>query len=333
MCELGASNERTGTARPPTTLRTKGIYAVEDPQDIEPIAPIQPGTIVIMIDSQSGRLGMAPTREEVLRKVCIPTLRESTQRILALTNDSAADAVHYAELIVEDPGLSSAVLRLVNSALYSLRRRVVDIKDGCVLLGIRNLRSVCLSAALSEEMNAATSSSVRQCWKYSLGTGHIARCIAQHVCPESETEVSTAGLLHAVGIIAFLTTEDIRFEPWIRSAAVDRPWSEAERERFGFDHAALAEGIATRWKLSPSIRAILGGWESHATITNKETWSIAVASTLVQQHVSEFTHRPHLNADLETLRARFPETWDAIEPSIESWVEDARIAAGLAGIR
>ncbi|MCA8959813.1 MAG: HDOD domain-containing protein [Planctomycetes bacterium] len=268
---------------------------------------------------------MSPTRDEILDGVQIPTLKESTQRVLSLIQDSSASTADFAKLIVTDPGLSSAVLRLVNSALYSLRRRIVDVKDACILLGLRNLSSLCLSAALAREMDATDAPAVRNCWRYGLATGQLARRLAKICCPDLETEASTAGLLHAVGMIAFIVAPELDIDQWILEATPTMNWSDIERERVGFDHADLAEHIVERWRFSPEICALVGAWESD-TPSRPECWTLAVASSLAQLHFPGFVHRADPAADLDRLYRLHPELAERIGPHVEEVLEDVRSA-------
>jgi EAL and modified HD-GYP domain-containing signal transduction protein len=61
-------------------------------------------------------------------------------RLLAELQDEAVDFDALQEIIGRDIGLSYNLLRFINSAFFSLPRRVESIRDALVLLGLKNVR-------------------------------------------------------------------------------------------------------------------------------------------------------------------------------------------------
>ncbi|MGE3163839.1 MAG: HDOD domain-containing protein [Planctomycetota bacterium] len=269
---------------------------------------------------------MEPTQSRVLKDLRIPSFRENTHRILRLTGDSSANSKDFARLIVVDPGLSTQVLKLVNSALYALRRRVTSIPEACVLLGLRNLRSLCLAGALADELAEGTRREISACWEYSLLTGGVAQHLAQVICPEAEADVSAAGLLHAVGLIALLGTERVGYEAIIEAAqarAVD--WSVVEREQLRTDHAEVAEAIGRRWKLRDEVCELLGGWERLCSGAGTPGLCLAVASAWVQIQRPSFQHFANPTGRLAMLRGDYAGEMAVVESQLEPALERASL--------
>ena len=67
----------------------------------------------------------------------LPTLPAVVAKLLQLPED--ADFGDFAKLIGTDPGLTAKVLKLVNSAFYSLKAPVSDLAHGCSLIGVRTI--------------------------------------------------------------------------------------------------------------------------------------------------------------------------------------------------
>lgn len=265
------------------------------------------------------------TDPPILSRIQVPVLSESTHKILKLLNDPSASSKDYAKLIMGDPGLTTKVLKLVNSSLYALRKRVGSIQDACVLLGLRNVRSLCLSSSLADEMKKEASQEITKCWRYSLMTGEAARRVASLVCPEAEGDVSTAGLLHAMGLIAMLGTEELDFGQVIDYAegqGVD--WIMAERHMLEFDHCEVGEAIARRWKLLDPVCSILGGWEDAEEANSPALFCVALASAGVQASFDEFRHFANPQAHVDSLAEFYPDEMELLEDKFDGVLEDAQ---------
>lgn len=270
------------------------------------------------------------TQEEILDKVKIPTLLESTQKILKLTQSPDASSRDYSRLITHDPGLSTKVLKLVNSAVYSLRKRVASIQDACVLLGLRNLRSLCLSSALAQEMSRGDSKALSDCWQYSLATGDVARRIANIVCPDLEGDVSTAGLLHAIGIIALLGTEELGYRDLVRNPVNQgKDWGDVEEEHLGFRHGSLGAAIARRWRIREEVCSIIEFAGQSEPPECSSVWSLRLASAAVQDRSDSFRHLNDPTGALTKLQDNFPEESEAIADHLEAMLNDAELQLEL----
>jgi EAL and modified HD-GYP domain-containing signal transduction protein len=74
-------------------------------------------------------------------------------RLLAQLHDDAVDFDQLQEIIGRDIGLSYNLLRFINSAFFSLPRRVDSIRDALVLLGALNVRKWATLMALAESQD------------------------------------------------------------------------------------------------------------------------------------------------------------------------------------
>jgi EAL and modified HD-GYP domain-containing signal transduction protein len=72
----------------------------------------------------------------------IPSNRLALLELLAKLNSSDAEFADLAETIRRDVSLSYKVLRLINSAYYSLPRKINSVEESIVLLGINNLSNL-----------------------------------------------------------------------------------------------------------------------------------------------------------------------------------------------
>src|SRR5579863_5625257 len=80
----------------------------------------------------------------------LPTLPNYVLDLNALLSTPTVDLKKVGKIIRTDPSLSAQVLRLCNSALFGLRRRVLSIEQAAILLGTERLRTLVLTCSLMQ---------------------------------------------------------------------------------------------------------------------------------------------------------------------------------------
>jgi EAL and modified HD-GYP domain-containing signal transduction protein len=85
--------------------------------------------------------GFFLSRPEILRRTAVPPNQMETLQLISHMQDPDVAIEDLAAIIRRDVALSYKLLRVVNSAYYSLPRNVDSIKDAIVLLGTRQIGS------------------------------------------------------------------------------------------------------------------------------------------------------------------------------------------------
>src|SRR5216684_8111980 len=80
----------------------------------------------------------------------LPTLPSYVFELNTLLSSPSVDLKRVGKAIRTDPSLSAQVLRLCNSALFSLRRRVLSIEEAAVLMGSERLHTLVLTCSIME---------------------------------------------------------------------------------------------------------------------------------------------------------------------------------------
>lgn len=264
-----------------------------------------------------------PSHEWRLR---IPSFSATIHRLIELINDPDATVQQFAEVVADDPGLSATVLHIVNSSFYGQRREISSLVDACVVMGFRDMASVCLSAALAQELIGDSVELLKRCWEHCLLTGALAGQLAREVCPESEGTVALAGLLHGLGIIALLGSPGCPLaREFDRPGAPARDWLEVEQAVLGTHHAEVGRSIGEELGLPPRVSEIIGECEFVAGIETLDSWCVAVA-LLTLQAAADYGFRTRIDpeSDLETLRSRFPEAWAVVREGLDDKVAVVR---------
>jgi len=109
-------------------------------------------------------------------------------------------SVHeLAQLATMDPGFAARVVALANSATYGVRNRVSDIRQACMLLGVRGLRNVALGLVVSDMVPTGPDGNVLLV--NSLRRAAAARLIAEALGDRALDDAFTAGLFLEIGTL------------------------------------------------------------------------------------------------------------------------------------
>jgi putative nucleotidyltransferase with HDIG domain len=147
------------------------------------------------------------------------------------------------------------VLRLCNSALFGLRRRVISIEQAAVLLGTERLRTLVLTCSLMQfGGKRVPPERLTAFWQHSFMAALLSERIARHVDYFEKEQAYLCGLLHDIGHLplAILVLEEEqkqrRLPPadWLDNPAV-------ERDYFGMDHCKVGRWMAVAWNFMPSF--------------------------------------------------------------------------------
>ncbi|MBD3315885.1 MAG: HDOD domain-containing protein [Chitinivibrionales bacterium] len=186
----------------------------------------------------------------------LPSLPEIVMRLVRVVNSPDTSADDAAELIEKDPGLTSTVLRLANSAFFGIPRTISSVTSAVVVLGFNTLRSVALSATVMEmfgEGGGAKTFRRDRFWRHSIVTAMIARNFARrniHALMIDPESTFCAGILHDIGKLIF--EEFCRDEfaaACNESRTTKRSLFCSEGAVMGVTHARIGRVLADRWAL------------------------------------------------------------------------------------
>ena len=136
----------------------------------------------------------------------MPSLSTTATKVLEICNRPDVSAHDLHQVISLDPVLTANVLRLVNSAYYSLRQPVASPVRAIILLGINTVKHVVLSAAVLAQFGSRErfrAFSMTDFWSHCLGVAVTAKCLAHRlgIAAAGREEYFVAGLLHDLGKI------------------------------------------------------------------------------------------------------------------------------------
>ncbi|MBI1891413.1 MAG: HDOD domain-containing protein [Burkholderiales bacterium] len=194
----------------------------------------------------------------------MPAFPKSVQQILQLTRDINCPPKALVAVIEKDPVIAIKILKIVNSAYFSLPSKITSINQSVVFLGMNTLKNLALNFStigMLPQKNAA-GFDIQHYLMHSLLTAGITRMLVERYADgEADmTDAYTVGLLHNFGKVVFAQFMPQEFHQALEFAAnADLPLHKAEEHVIGADHALVGAMLAQRWQFAPSLVECIGG--------------------------------------------------------------------------
>ncbi len=217
----------------------------------------------------------------------MPSLSTTVGKVLEICSRTDASPNELNKVISLDPVLTGQVLRLINSAYYSLLSKITSLTRAITMLGMNTVKNMALSTAIIRSVSSAKKSKAlptAQFWQHSIGVGVSAKLLAT-ACDLSiaeREEMFIAGLLHDLGKVPF---GDEYIEVLAVAKKQQRSLIEVERELMGIDHQEVGTMIAEKWKLNTVITSCVGG-HHHASKVTQESRRQAAFVALANMYIN-----------------------------------------------
>jgi len=197
---------------------------------------------------------MNPSISDALKKsAAVPSMPQVVTRFLEVIQDPNFDYDNVVKVLSVDAGTVSEILRLANSALFGVARKVTSLKQALTLLGPRRTRSLVLGRYLVEAIGdgAADLVDTSYFWRRSLGSAVVGARLADALCPRLRDEVFLSALLADIGVtILAQAMPDEYASITSRYAPHGDPFTEEEeRKAVGTCHAEVSALVLSEWSL------------------------------------------------------------------------------------
>lgn len=183
----------------------------------------------------------------------LPSPPEMYLKLTRLLNSPYSSLTDVAEVLEQDPSLTSKLLQIANSAFYGLGRKVINPSEAVQYLGVEVIRDLVLGVeAFSKwQKNPAVKAVPQSLWDHSLRTALGARRIASTFQNREWADLAfLGGLLHDIGKLVLMLNISDEYADTLSMAERYRvPVVEAEQRRFGANHAQIGAYLLGLWGL------------------------------------------------------------------------------------
>lgn len=180
-------------------------------------------------------------------------------RLTRALNAPDGHQAELAEILSSDPVLTSRVLHVANSALFSMPRQVRSINEAILRVGNREIWSIAsaLQAKTLFRSGGGWTELNRRLWEHALLAAAVSRVLAQHLSVTGADEAFTAALLHDLGKSVLQSFEPQYAHLCQNGALAGRELTFIEADFFGTDHARLGGELLLHWNLPESLSRLV----------------------------------------------------------------------------
>ena len=111
----------------------------------------------------------------------MPSLSTTVGKVLEICSRTDTAPNDLNKVISLDPVLTGQVLKLINSAYYSLMNKVTSLTHAIIMLGLNTVKNLALSTAIIRCVGQAKKSKalpIKEFWAHSIGVGVTAKLLA-----------------------------------------------------------------------------------------------------------------------------------------------------------
>ena len=179
-----------------------------------------------------------------------------------------------ARLIAQDPGLSGALLKIVNSPYYGLTNKIASIRRAVTLLGSRTVINLINAQSIKGEMGDDTIVTLNRFWDTAQDVAMTSLTLAKRTGMSAPDEAYALGLFHDCGIPLMLK----RFADYMHvleqgyaSAGPGRRVVDTENRHFNTNHAVVGYYTAKSWRLPAHLTEAIANHHNALAIFSDES--------------------------------------------------------------
>jgi len=229
-------------------------------------------------------------------------LPDACFKIKALMEDEESSIADFANVISIDPSMTSRLLQIANSAIYSFPGEISTISRAITIIGTQSIYNMMLvdvaASAFKHFSNQAID--LQRFWRVSVFCGLAAKNLAITAGIRDIERLFVAGLLQNFGelIVAKITPAVAQRCEMYSSEHL--PWS-VQKENFGFTYTDISAELLKIWQIPEKIILPIRHFNEARTIQiNKDVKVLYLASrlALVDSHPDEFIYDETVDSSL-----------------------------------
>jgi len=197
---------------------------------------------------------MATAFQTVVRSIGdLPPMPAVATKVLQMLQSPETNFSQLGEAISSDPAVSARLLKVANSAFFSLKRQVKTLDHAIAIVGERTLRSLVLAASL-EGMNKSYGLLEKMLWEDSIGCAVGARFLARRFNTADSEEAFLAGLFRHLGKIIMNYSDPESYR--LLAEAVysgEGNFDDIEGKYFPYAHAVVGAAVLNKWNFSDDL--------------------------------------------------------------------------------
>lgn len=188
----------------------------------------------------------------------LPRISSVVTKVMQMVQKQDVAIPDLAKEISNDPGLTTEVIKLSNSAYYRAAKPIKTVQESLMTLGIKTVKDIILLTAargiLKKDLKGYQVEAEDN-WIHSLTVAELSK----RICEQKKLKVGsdlafTGGLLHNIGkvILAdFFPTVIVNLREELK--AHSSSFEELERKHFGYSHEETGAKLLEKWNFPKEL--------------------------------------------------------------------------------
>lgn len=192
----------------------------------------------------------------------LPVLPATTVKLISLLSDERTSIDEILKVVQYDQNLTIQVLKICNSAYFSLNRKINSLREAVVYLGAKNLMNVVMGLhcnAMLQQPQKGYGLLPGMLWRHSTAVAIAADKLVDKndKAPPAAGLLFTAGLLHDIGkVILDQVLANNYLEILEKLDTTEKKFNELEREVLGYSHDDVGEMVLLHWQLPEMLACV-----------------------------------------------------------------------------
>ncbi|MGC9518570.1 MAG: HDOD domain-containing protein [Desulfuromonadaceae bacterium] len=181
----------------------------------------------------------------------LPSMPIVAIKSLELLQDPDTSIKELADTISMDPAVSARVLKITNSSVYGLVRKITTLQNALVILGERTVRSLVLASSMCS-VNKQFGLLEKLLWEESVGSAIASRYISQKLGRGDCEEAFLAGLFSNLGKVVRNNNNPVEYQELVEALYNDGTSKYIDLEKNYFTHPYNHVGAAVlhAWEIA-----------------------------------------------------------------------------------
>lgn len=221
------------------------------------------------------------------------------------------DIRRIAQLISKDPALSGAMLKVVNSAYFGLKKPITSIQQAVQLLGLPMVMNILNGISIRNEMSDDSLIVLGRFWDTATNIAQISALLSKRLGLGSADEAYALGLFHNCGVPLLVK----RFPEYISVmqqaySATDETIIDVENRLLQTNHAVIGYFVARSWRLPMHLCEVIDEHHNcHAIFLADDPYANEKKALLAVLKIAE-----HICGNYQMLgRCKFDAEWNQIK--------------------
>lgn len=232
--------------------------------------------------------------QKVIATIDIPVCPATVAQAMAEAQKDEPDLRKLADLIMADPSMCAAALKLANSVLYRSSSPISNARRAVERLGIKVVVCVVIAVALRSSVDGLSAAWLDKFWRRATQVAIISSLVARRQFGISPDAAYTYALFHDAAIPMMMKRFKDYEQVVTKAKAEGQGLVDAENSNFSCTHPIVASLMVRNWGLAPILgQAILFHHEPDVYELPDRTLPGSAMSLIAVTHIAE-----HLTAEV-----------------------------------